>query len=309
MGRKFSAEGVMHIYQRTISGFNLFYSLEDFLVFYTIVSIQVRKFGICLLGMCMMIDHLHLLASAANLMQMAGFISAYTSLYVREFNAHTGRTGPLFEPLYGSAMKMEMKKIRSAIIYMFNNAVEKRLCPKAEDYRWNFLKYYNPEKTRPIRRKKDLSRRLQRALKITDNAYKSGEYLRYALLKRLYKGVDSQERELLTDYIITLYFPFRKDMPCKYFKSYQDMVTAVNSNTGSEYDIIEKHYCKSDVPYREMTKYLKRKGITDAKTLISESDEVKQRYFTMLRENTSGTAVQVRKFLHIHHHAKGKSST
>ncbi|MBQ5868075.1 MAG: hypothetical protein IIW68_01955, partial [Lachnospiraceae bacterium] len=42
------------------------------------------------------------------------------------------------------------------------------------------------------------------------------------------------------------------------------MVTAVNSNTGSEYDIIEKHYCKSDVPYREMTKYLKRKGITDA---------------------------------------------
>ena len=90
-------------------------------------------------------------------MQMAGFISAYTSLYVREFNAHTGRTGPLFEPLYGSAMKMEMKKIRSAIIYMFNNAVEKRLCPKAEDYRWNFLKYYNPEKTSPIRRKKDLS--------------------------------------------------------------------------------------------------------------------------------------------------------
>ena len=135
---------------------------------------------------------------------------------------------------------MEMKKIRSAIIYMFNNAVEKRLCPKAEDYRWNFLKYYNPDNNRPIRRKKDLSRRLQRALKITDNTYESGEYLRYALLKRLYKGLDSQERELLTDYIITLYFPFRKDMSCK-----------------------------SDVPYREMTKYLKRKGITDAKSLIS----------------------------------------
>ena len=48
MGRKFSAEGIMHIYQRTISGFNLFYSLEDFLVFYTIVSIQSRKFGLFL---------------------------------------------------------------------------------------------------------------------------------------------------------------------------------------------------------------------------------------------------------------------
>ena len=40
MRRKFSADGVMHIYQRTISGFNLFYSVEDFLVLYTIVAVQ-----------------------------------------------------------------------------------------------------------------------------------------------------------------------------------------------------------------------------------------------------------------------------
>ena len=43
MRRKFSADGVMHIYQRTISGFNLFYSVEDFLVLYTIVAVQVRR--------------------------------------------------------------------------------------------------------------------------------------------------------------------------------------------------------------------------------------------------------------------------
>ena len=299
MGRKFSAEGIMHIYQRTVSGFNLFYSLEDFLVFYTIVSVQARKFGICLLGMCMMIDHVHLLASAANLTQMSGFISAYTSLYVREFNAWTGRSGSLFEPLYGSAMKMEMKKIRSAIAYMFNNPVEKRLCRRAEGYRWNFLKYYDPEKTSPVKRRKDLSRRLQRALKMTDDAYRNDEYLRYAFLKRIYNGLDTQEKDILTDYIITLYFPFQKGMPEKYFKSYKEMVIAVDSNTGSEYDIDEKHYCKTDVPYREMTQYLKRKGITDAKKLITESTEVKRRYFNMLKENTSATPVQIRKFLHI----------
>ena len=249
--------------------------------------------------MCMMIDHVHLLASATSLMQMAGFISAYTSLYVREFNAWTGRSGTLFEPLYGSAMKMEMKKIRSAIAYMLNNPVEKRLCMRAKGYRWNFLKYYDPEKTSPVRRRKDLSRRLQRALKMTDEAYRNGEYLRYAFLKRIYNGLDTQEKEVLTDYIITLYLPFQKDMPDKYFKSYREMVIAVDSNTGSEYDIDEKHYCKTDVPYREMTKYLKRKGITDAKKLITESTEVKRRYFSMLKENTSATPVQIRKFLHI----------
>lgn len=51
MRRRFCADGVMHIYQRTISGFNLFYSLEDFLVFYTIVSVQARRRHICLLGL------------------------------------------------------------------------------------------------------------------------------------------------------------------------------------------------------------------------------------------------------------------
>ena len=91
MRRKFSADGVMHIYQRTISGFNLFYSLEDFLVLYTIVALQVRRSGVCLLGMCIMIDHLHLLVRADSLTRLSGFISAYTSLYVREFNSHLGR--------------------------------------------------------------------------------------------------------------------------------------------------------------------------------------------------------------------------
>ena len=44
MKRRFSADGVMHIYQRTKSGFNLFYTLEDFLVYYTIArKTQTRQ--------------------------------------------------------------------------------------------------------------------------------------------------------------------------------------------------------------------------------------------------------------------------
>lgn len=97
MKRRFSPDSTMHVYQRSMSGFNIFYSLDDFLVFYTIVAVQARKYGITLLGLCLMIDHIHLLMSATTLSAMSRFISSYTSIFVREFNQRTGRKGPLFK--------------------------------------------------------------------------------------------------------------------------------------------------------------------------------------------------------------------
>ena len=298
MGRKFSADGVMHIYQRTISGFNLFYSLEDFLVFYTIVSVQAKKFKVTVWEMCLMIDHIHILVSCGKLKQMSEFVSAYTSLFVREFNECTGRSGSLFESPYGSACKIDLKKIRSAIVYLFNNPVEKMLCSLAQEYRWNFLRYYDPDKPKKISRR-GLSRRLQRSLKIADEAYAGNRHLNYSLLATMLKGLDNQGIELLTEHIILLYFPFNKEIYRKYFKSYKDMVIAVNSSTGSEYDIEEKHYGKTDVPYREILHYLRKKGIKNVKSLITESLELKRKYYAMLKEKTTARPVQIRKFLHM----------
>ena len=41
--RKFYTGEPQHIYQRTIDGFNIFYDIEDFLVFYTVFSISAKK--------------------------------------------------------------------------------------------------------------------------------------------------------------------------------------------------------------------------------------------------------------------------
>lgn len=299
MKRGFRAGGVMHIYQRTVSGFNLFYSLADFLVFYTIVSIQARKLKLCLLGLCQMIDHIHFLAIPESIKQISRFMSACSSLYVREFNSKTGRTGRLFEPRYGSAMKSEGKKIRSAIAYLFNNPVEKMLCRTALEYRWNFLSYYEPPKLQKTEWRRYMSRAMRRALSVVDDMYKQEKYLKYAILEKLYEGLTAKEQDTLTDYIITRYFPFDREKTCVYFKSFDDMVLAVNSNTGNEYEIKETHYSKSDVPYREIIRWLKKSGVTDARSLIVAPDDTKIRYMTLLKSGTSASLMQIRKFLHI----------
>lgn len=297
MKRHFTPDGIMHIYQRSISGYNLFYSTDDFIVFYTIVAVKARTYGITLLGLCLMIDHVHMLLSATSLAELSRFISSCTSVFVREFNARSGRSGPLFESSYGSAIKQELKKIRSAIAYLFNNPVEKMLCSKAEEYRWNFLAYHisSTPFSKPI---KSPSRKLRRSIKIVNESLTKGQYLKYALIDNLYRDLDREESDYLTDYIISTCFPFDTSIT-DYFKSYENMVLAINSNTGSEYEISEKHYCKSDSQYREIIIFLKRNGITNVKDCITMPIDRKIFYARAIKDATSASYTQIRKFLHL----------
>ena len=297
MRRKFQADEVLHIYQRTVSGFNIFYSTEDFLVFYTIVSVYARRFGIVLLGLCQMIDHIHLLGSAGSLTDLSRFVSAYTSRFVKEFNNKTGRTGPLFEKGYGSALKREAKKIRSAIAYLFNNPVEKMLCARAEEYRWNYLRYYgNPLSLTGVR---NYSSRLKKSVKIIQGRFRKGVYLNYSLLDMVFEELDKEEREHLVEYIIMTYFPFDAKKLTSYYKSYEDMLIAINSNTGSEHDIQEHHYSKTDLAYREMISYLKNHGLEDVRSVVTMNKEDKMQLAALLKSKTSATYRQIGKFLHM----------
>lgn len=298
MKRRFSADGVMHIYQRTKSGFNLFYTLEDFLVYYTIASVKAPTYRVRLMGLCLMIDHVHMLLRTENRTQMSDYISVCSSVYAREFNAFTGRKGELFESAFGSAVKTEAKKIRSAIAYLFNNPVEKLLCLRAEDYRWNFLAYYTerfPFSSVPAK----TSRKLKRSMNIVDDSFKRGQYIKYQLVEVIMKNLNTEEKQYMTDYIISKYFPFDRAELASWYKSHKDMLTAIDSNTGSEYEIAEKHYCKSDVPYREIVAVLKKEQLTDIHSAITLPDDAKQTYLKLLKRSTSASYAQIRKFLHM----------
>lgn len=298
MRRKFSADGIMHIYQRTISGFNIFYCVEDFIVFYTIVAVYARKFKIVLLGLCQMIDHTHLLAACGSLKLMSRFVSAYTSKFVREFNQFTGRKGPLFKKAYGSAIKMDAKKIRSAIAYLFNNPVEKKLCTEAEEYPWSYILFYDPER-KPMNITSGISSNLRKSIKKVRSCCNNGNYIGYVFLGKLFEHLTNHEKKILTEYIIEQYFPFASNEVLSYYRSYGDMITAINSNTGSEYEIRENHYGKTDVPYRKIIACVKEMGIKDVRSVLTMSTNMKIELAERLKEKTSASYTQIRKFLQI----------
>ena len=109
----------MHIYQRSIKGFNIFYEEEDYILFYTILAVTARKYNIVVLELCMMINHVHILLADCN-RAICSFMRDVFSIYACEFNQSCGRSGQLFHKSFGSAVKKDEKKIRTCINYIGN---------------------------------------------------------------------------------------------------------------------------------------------------------------------------------------------
>ncbi|MDE5733255.1 MAG: transposase [Bacteroidales bacterium] len=193
------------------------------LVFYTIFSHFAKKCGIQVIGLCIMVDHIHALIIPKSKKQMSEFILLYSSLFARLYNKDKGRTGRLFEKSFGSA-----------IAYLFNNPVEKKLCKQAEEYRWNFLKYASGQY--PFSSDTKLNKAspgLRRAIKIVNICINSKGYLGYQILESIFQKLNIDEKAQIADYIITAFSPFDYNATTAYFGTYDKMVMAINANTNN----------------------------------------------------------------------------
>ena len=299
--RKFFSGVVNHIYQRTIDGSQLFYCIEDYLVFYTIFSVCAKSAGISPLILCIMHNHFHFLVETENRNDLSNFIDHFTAWYVREYNHHVGRTGKLLKKNFGSAPKWEEKKLRSCIIYIGNNPVEKQFCKRGQDYRWNFIAYAkssNPFSEKILKRR--ISHNLSKALKEVDVMHSLNLPLKYAQIIRLTKKFNDIELEQFTDYVISRYLPFDYNKLISYFKSYESMLLAMESTTGDEFDIAESRDSFSLKSFNEMMKHMETKMPRhQIRKITTLSVDDKIDLYKELQKHTSATGQQICHFLHI----------
>lgn len=299
--RKFYNGSINHIYQKSADGNNLFYDYEDFLVFYTILSVCARSSDIKLLMMCIMYNHLHLLIRTMTVQELSKFMDRVTSWYVLEFNYSIGRKGKLLKKNFGSAPKWNEKSVRTTINYIGNNPVEKHLCEAAEEYRWNFIAYiHSPHPFSECIRRDKASKAMRKALAEIDSAVDLNIPLKHAQIRRIFRKLSDTEKEQIVDYIIYRYLPFDKEELLKYYESYETMLTAMHSNSGSEYDIREEWYPEADTAYIEMTEYIRSKWPEKAvRSVITIAPDEKINLAKELKDNTSGSRRQIARFLHM----------
>ncbi|MBO4567247.1 MAG: transposase [Bacteroidales bacterium] len=299
--RRFSYDALIHCYHNTVDGVLLFYSVSDYLVFFSIACIAARRYNVNIVKLCPMPDHYHISCFCECSSDLAAFIRYLTSVYAREFNTICIRKGQLFTKSFGSAPKRTDKAIRTNLIYVDNNPVERHLSQKAEDYQWNFLKYAesdHPFSDKIIKR--TASSHLKNAMRMIESFNKKGRFLRHSTLNMLFSKLDLQEKKSLTDFIITTYSVIDYQFSVEMFGSHKNNLVADNASTGSEYEIRERFNGKRDDVYAKMTGLLLRGGfVSDIHDVISMSLENKKKLFYYLKGMTDATSRQIECFLHL----------
>lgn len=298
---------VGHIYQRARSGFVVFYSVKDSLVFFTIFSLTATKYKIRVLGLCLMYNHIHVLIEAENHEIVARFVQEFSSKFSKAYNARHALKGRLFTT-FGLSNKRGAKQIRTALAYLYNNPVEDRICKRAEEWNWSFLAYADSD--HPYSEKlvlREASVGMRKAARTVRTLHAHQRPLTYEVLDNLFKPLNINEKMQLIDFIVREYSVIDFKKAISHYGSYRNMLTAFSSNTGSEYDIREPHDPYSGAAYRNMSRHLaadKRfSGIDDVLQLPADER------IAYLDEMISACGVSLnhaRKFLRIEEAVKRK---
>lgn len=304
-------QGILnHGYQRTIGKTLIFYNISDYLVYFTIFCIEAKKSGVKVLSLCLMPDHIHHSTIARRKEILTKFIQVSSSKFTIAHNPVCYRKGPLFDSPFGSAPKPGGKKARTNLIYVGNNAPERHLCTKAEEYRWNFLSYYkNPN---PFSEPLSLHRaswRMKKAVHEVKFQFAQSKPMTYAQLQRIFRTLDDREKRQLVDYIITLYNVIDYQSAIRFFDSYEDMLSAMHANTGSEYDLNEIFMGRSDACYARLTQIILREtSVEDIHEILSWPEDKKITLMMKLMGRTEATPEQLAAYLHTHltHIVNGK---
>ena len=120
------------------------------------------------------------------------------------------------------------------------------------------------------------------------------------MLNRLFTRLDNVEHQQLVDYIITVYNCIDHAAASHYFGGYKNMVIAVNTAKGGEYEMKEEFTGNSDIVYSKMSKYLlenRLMGNVDELLLLDvvRREALKKRLVC----NTDATLRQAAKYLHL----------
>lgn len=299
--RKFFKDILNHCYQRSADGGVLFYTTRDYLVYFTLYCVLARKYGIQVLALCQMPDHVHDATVARRLKDLVGFKRELNARFARMYNTLAGITGPVFETPFGSAPKQGAKKARTNLIYIANNPVERQLTSAAEEYRWNYLTYYvssHPFSAPLVIRR--ASKAMRAAVRVVKARFRAGLPLNYTLIGNLTRDLTPSERQQFTDVVISTYNVIDYPSAIRFFDNFADMMKSIHANTGSEYDLNEVFVGKSDKPYAQMTQILLEEcGYEDIHEMLALDITEKRRLFDILRRRSFAMGAQIARYLHL----------
>ena len=294
--RIFREGSAHHLYLKALNGNVLFYRTEDYIFFLTLLSTIARRYGIKIDALCIMFNHVHVFVRTVDESIFRAFCRDLQSHFSIGYNKEYHLKGKLMMRS-GYAPKVSRKSILSCLIYIVNNPVAGHLSKKAVDYKWNllaFLQSSHPFSEKLVKRSSRL--RLREAAGIVDYCFKKGTTLNYAIQNNIFRDLTSKEKRTVTDYIVNLYNPIDKEAFLARFEDWETALLAIDSTTGTDYDIQEVWDDHS--VYLRMLKLSLNHGIQPWRFNEMEKTE-RLRLVKDLSGIPGSTTEHIRRFLHL----------
>lgn len=136
MARVVAAGVPHHITQRGNNRQDVFLLDEDRRFYLETLRERSRRFGVTLLGYCLMTNHVHLVAVPERLDSLARALGQAHSRYAQRFNRRYGRSGHLWQNRFYSC-PLGRTHLMQALLYVDLNPVRAGLVGRAEEYPWS----------------------------------------------------------------------------------------------------------------------------------------------------------------------------
>ena len=167
----------------------MFYRTDDYIFFLTLLSVLARRYGIGIEALCIMFNHVHIFARAADIKVFKAFCRDLQSMFSTGYNNEYHMKGKLMMRS-GYAPKSSRKSVLSCLIYIVNNPVAGHLTKAALEYKWNLLAYFQSDHPFSDRLVKSSCRlRMREAARMVDYCHRQGKQLNYTMLKNIFKDI------------------------------------------------------------------------------------------------------------------------
>ena len=125
-----------HLTQRGNNRQDVFFVDDDKRVYLDLLKQQSRRFGLRVLGYCLMTNHVHLIGAPEREDSLARAVGRTHWLYTQYINGLHGRTGHLWQNRFQSC-PFAPAHLRAAMAYVERNPVRAKMVRRAWRYPWS----------------------------------------------------------------------------------------------------------------------------------------------------------------------------
>jgi putative transposase len=128
-----------HLINRGNQKARLFHNAADYEAFLQYIREAQQRVALPLLSICLMPNHMHLVARPRQAGDVAAWISWLFTTHVRRHHRKYGTTGRLWQGRYKASRVQQDHHLLAVLRYVERNALTAKLVQRAEDWPWGSL--------------------------------------------------------------------------------------------------------------------------------------------------------------------------